>query len=384
MPFSKEVQKYEEVENKDHKVIETKRKTQQAFDKILNQKLASNKVTTLSTANTNSDSTYIKYTSAQIGNQTDEEGRALNRQRIIKITDEQVDPMLPSSFKIRKAPPGPETDSIVPVLHNSDGIENLTKADQRKWNITPAVSNWKNTKGFIIGIENRVLNSAPRGTSLTSAEIERSTEKFTALSDALKNAEKKAKEDLAVRSSWRKQKIIEKTTDTKERLSLLAEEARRNRDNDQSMQGMTKQERREERRRRAQEELRRDKSTTKDKIRKLAKEEGREISERVVTSVTEALKNKQEESVFDSSLYLKSGVNTDNQDSDKVYDTPLFSQEAVLSDVYRTRNIQGHAGLGFKNDTAESNYASMSFVKETDISKADEEEEGTNKPNDSI
>ncbi|TID30032.1 hypothetical protein CANINC_001401 [Pichia inconspicua] len=375
MSSDEDLQKYNETTSKDLRIVETKRKTQEALNRVLNKKLVSGKVTTLSTSGEDKQSTYVKYTSAQLGNSTDAEGRQLSRQRIIKVTDEHVDPMLPSSFQIRKAPPGPQTDSIVPVLHNNDGNADLSKTDQKKWNITPAVSNWKNTKGFIIGIENRVLNSAQRGTSLTPAQIERSTKKFTTLSDALKEAEKKAKEDLAMRSSWRKQKVIEKSTDTKERLSKLAEEARKSRQYDQNLQGMSKQERREERRRRAQEELKRDKTTTRDKIRRLAKDQGREVSDRVLMSVTEAFKKKQDEAVFDSSIYLKSGSNATNQDEDKVYDTPLFSQEAVLSDVYRTRNSHSQSGLNSKSSVTESNYTAMTFVKETDTSEIEEKEE---------
>lgn len=362
----KELQTFEDSNDRKLLVKKTSNETKEAIEKILAAKHQNDKVTTLSTASTNNSSTYVKYTSAQISNLTDADGKPIQKQRIIKITDEKVDPMLPSGFQIRKAPPGPRTDEIVPVLHDEQGSDKLTKSDQKKWNIAPAVSNWKNTKGFIIGIDNRIQNSSQSGSTMTTEDIEKSTKRFTALSDALKGAEAKAKQDLKVRASWRKQKEVEKSEETKERLSKLAEESRKDRQIESSS-GLSKLERREERRRRAQEELQRDRTSTKDKIRKLAYEQGRDVSNRVVIGVTEALKNKQEDSVFDSNLYMKSSGPSDSHDGDKVYDTPLFSQEAVLSDIYRTRNIQGHTGLGSSAETNSTEAAPVSFVKESEL-----------------
>lgn len=377
---NQELKRFEEHDDRERRIAETAAKTKNALNKILGDKLENSKVTTLSSSSTNDESTYIKYTSAQISNLVSDRGTSIHKQRIIKITDEKLDPMLPSSRIIRKAPQGPHTEDTVPVLHDESGTEKLTKGDQKKWNITPAVSNWKNTKGFIIGIDNRVMNSTQRGSTVTQEDVERGTKRFTALSNALKNAEKKAKEDIQARSSWRKQKAAEKSAETQERLSKLAQEARRNRSDLHATEIMSKFERREERRRRAQEDFQNDKTSTKDKIRKLAKEQGRTVSDRVVIGVTEALKQKQEDTVFDSNLYLKSRGSIDPGDGDKVYDTPLFSREAVLSDIYRTRNIKGHTGLGGVDKTTDDGFTSVSFVRESEMTE-EEAEEKSNESN---
>lgn len=373
----------EREKEKQLRIKETSARTREALNKLVSKKLHDDKVTTLSESSTNDNSTYIRYTSAQIANLSNNVDKNIPKQRIIKITDEKVDPMLPPSFRIRKTPAGPQTDDIVPVMHDEATTEKLTKADQKKWQIAPSVSNWKNTKGFVIGIENRLQNTVS-SKEVTAEEFEKSTKRFTALSDALKNAEKQAKQDLKARASWRKRKEAEELAETQERLTKLAEEARlRKRAIDLESVGIKKHdklpttqqghpdklssklERRAERRRKAEEELKRDGLSTKDKIRKLASEQGRDVSERVVLGVSEALKQKQKQSVYDSDLFLKSNTLGTASEGDKVYDTPLFSQEAALDDVYRTRNLSGFKGLGSKGEH-ENHSTSVNFVKDAD------------------
>ena len=363
------------------KLSETASKTKDALNKIVSRKLHNDKVTTLSSTSTNSDTSYIRYTSAQLANLTNE-GLNAPKQRIIKITDEKVDPMLPQKFRIRKAPDGPPADGFAPVLHDETNTEKLTKSDQKKWQIAPSVSNWKNNQGFIIGIDNRLQNSNTPN-KLTDQDIEKSTQRFAALSDALKNAEQKAKEDLKTRANWRKRVESEEVARTQERLGRLAEEARNSRrtaqdtiadDSNVQVNDTTsrnapadKLQRRAERRRRAEEELRSEKVSSKQKVRELAKEQGRDISERVVLGVSEALRKKQKESVYDSELYLRTSHSVKEKSTDELYDKPLFSQEAALGDIYRSRNISGHKGLGSTNDT--ETQSSVNFVRDSDAGK---------------
>lgn len=369
---NKDIQLYEPGETK--KLSETALRTRDALNKIINAKNHSNKVTTLSNSSTNNDSSFVKYTSAQIADLSNKDGEIKHRQRVIKIKDEKVDPMLPSSFRIRKTPAGPQTDSIVPVLHDEVNSEKLTKADQKKWQIAPSISNWKNTNGFIIGIDNRIKNSQ-NPNKLSEEEIVRSTEKFSALSNALKDAEKKAKEDLKAKASWRKRKEDAQNNETHDRVSRLAEASRNERENknnnnektrDEIYASMTKEERRAERKRRAQEEAANEKISTKDKIRKLAREQGRDVSERVVLSVSEALKKKQKESIYDSNLYFKP-TDAKDETGDLVYDKPLFSQTAALNNIYRSRNLEGFKGLGSSKDD-ESESTAVKFTKDDETS----------------
>lgn len=363
-------------EDRKSNLSKTALRTKNALDKIVTQKLHNNKVTTLSNKSTNNDVSYIRYKSSQITDLSHGNVNNTPRERIIKISDEKIDPMLPNSFRIRKTPSGPETDHIVPVMHDESNTEKITKADQKKWEISPFASNWKNTKGFIIGIENRLQNSTSLN-KLTETEIEKSTKKFTALSDALKNAEQKAKSDLKARANWRKQQEHNKMLDTKQRLEKLAEEARNSRKNDQmgdnvkdkdiNIELSEKLQRRAERRRRAEEELRSGKISTKQKVRKLAKEQGREVSERVVLGVSEALKKKQKEGIYDSELYIRSKPpSTTKGTNDQLYDEPLFSQEHALQDIYRSRKISGYTGLGGKKDTEDDSSSTVVFVKDSE------------------
>jgi SNW domain-containing protein 1 len=367
------LQVYDTAHGKNKKAVaETTNRTKEALDRIVAKKLHNDKVTTLSSSSTNDGATYVKYTSAQLTNLSGSNETSL-KQRVIKITDEKVDPMLPSSFKIRKVPQGPPTDDIVPVIHDESNTEKLTKADQKKWQIAPSVSNWKNNKGFIIGIENRLRNSEIP-TQMTPADVEKSTQRFTALSDALKNAENKAKEDLKTRSSWRKRKETEQTAETQARLSKLAEDARTTRslpqhDDMNSVDKLSdKHERRAERRRKAEEELKRERISTKDKVRALVKEQGREVSERVLLGVTEAYKKRQKESVFDTDLYLRNSQSSKpTETDDKVYDQPLFDQGNTLKDVLRSRNGVNYRGLGASKE-AESDATSVLFEKDENTS----------------
>lgn len=367
--FKKDTEKGKDVQRQ-----ETIRKTREELNKIVAKKLHGEKVTTLSSSSTNNNTTYVRYTSAQVANLSAIEGN-VPKQRIIKIKDEKVDPMLTPSFKIRKAPSGPPTDSIVPVLHDELNTEKITKADQKKWQIAPAVSNWKNTKGFIIGIENRLKNSGDVN-ELSEEDKERSIAKFSALSNALKSAEQKAKQDINARASWRKRKEAEEDHEAQERLNRLAEEARKARassadrvepTNERDNIHVSKHERRMERRRRAEEELKRDRLSTKQKVRELAEEQGRDVSERVVLGVSEAIKKKQKESVYDADLYLKSNTRSNNGD-EIAYDSPLFNQDAVLNDIYRSRNLSGYRGLGSK-DQEDSGSTSVAFVKDSEKQK---------------
>lgn len=368
-----------------NELSKTALETKSALDKIVSHKLHNDKVTTLSSKSTNNDTTFVRYKSSQLANlsNTDENVVLRPRERIIKITDEKVDPMLPNAFRIRKAPPGPEVDGIVPVMHDETNTEKLTRTDQKKWQIGPSVSNWKNTKGFIIGIENRLQNTSTTN-KMSDEDIEKSTKRFTSLSDALKNAEQKAKQDLKARASWRKREETREISETQQRLEKLAEEARASRklekistitaSSDPNLQEVSalsseqldKLQRRAERRRRAEEELKLDKISTKQKVRKLAREQGRDVSERVVLGVSEALKKKHNAGLYDSELYLRTSTSTATSNKEDLYDKPLFSQDAALKDVYRSRNISGgYKGLGSKDNT-DNHLSSVKFIKDSE------------------
>lgn len=81
------------------------------------------------------------------------DGGASTKQRIVKIQDVQVDPLLAPAFKHRKVPRG--QGSPPPQVLRSPP-KKVTHKDQQDWKIPPCVSNWKNLRGYTIPIHMRL------------------------------------------------------------------------------------------------------------------------------------------------------------------------------------------------------------------------------------
>lgn len=121
------------------------------------------------------------------------------KQRVIKMVEEQIDPMEPPKHKHTKAPRGPPSPPV-PILHSPP--RKITVADQQAWKIPPCVSNWKNARGFIIPLDKRL---AADGRGLQEVTI---NNKFAMVSEALFIAERKATEDLKIRNDIRKKMAL--------------------------------------------------------------------------------------------------------------------------------------------------------------------------------
>merc|ERR1711920_150034 len=89
-----------------------------------------------------------------------------------------------------KVPWTPYNESV-PVIHSPSNI--LDSKNTLNWKIPPVVSNWKNTKGYIIPLDKRLLAD---GRNLQEAKI---NDNFAKLSEALYIAEQKAREDTELR-----------------------------------------------------------------------------------------------------------------------------------------------------------------------------------------
>lgn len=133
------------------------------------------------------------------------------------MVEAQVDPLEPAKHKHTKVPRGPGSPPV-PVLHSPP--RKLTVADQQAWKIPPCISNWKNSKGFIIPLDKRL---AADGRGLQETTI---SSKFAMLSESLYIAERKAIQDLNVRNDLRKKITLREKEEREQNLREMANRAR--------------------------------------------------------------------------------------------------------------------------------------------------------------
>lgn len=128
----------------DDLVQSTTDRTRSALEKLTAGRIAAARPTTVALKDT-SKSEYIRYTPAS----TSETGK----QRIIKMTEVQEDPLEPPRFKHKKIPKA-NTEPPPPVLQSPP--RRATVQDQKDWQIPPCISNWKNNKGYTIPLDKRL------------------------------------------------------------------------------------------------------------------------------------------------------------------------------------------------------------------------------------
>jgi len=196
---------------------ETAERTQKALEALLDGKIAKakpNNATQISIQNNQQkEPEYIRYSANANAPGYDP---AL-KNRVIRMVEEQVDPMEPPKHKHKKIPRGPGSPPV-PVLHSPP--RKLTVADQQAWKIPPCISNWKNARGYTIPLDKRL---AADGRGLQELTI---NNKFATLSESLYIAERKASEDLRVRNQIRKKMAMREMEDKEAELRELANRAR--------------------------------------------------------------------------------------------------------------------------------------------------------------
>lgn len=192
----------------------TAAKTKAALEAIINGKINSKKpITAITSANAAEEPTYIRYTPAP-----DAPGyNPAAKQRVIRMVEAQVDPMEPPKHKHMKVPKGPGSPPV-PVLHSPP--RKTTVEDIQAWKVPPCISNWKNARGFTIPLDKRL---AADGRGLQDVTI---NNKFAMLSEALYVSERKATEDLRIRSQIRKKMSLKEKEDKEAQLRDIAARAR--------------------------------------------------------------------------------------------------------------------------------------------------------------
>jgi SNW domain-containing protein 1 len=113
-------------------------KTRAALEGIIGAKVAASKPFTVPHAAHSKEAKFIQYTPNPNAPGVDNKNA---KQRIIRMVEEQVDPLEPAKHANKKVPRGPPEDPT-PILHSP--ARKTTVEDQQAWKIPPCISNWKN------------------------------------------------------------------------------------------------------------------------------------------------------------------------------------------------------------------------------------------------
>jgi len=339
-----------------------KERTQRALQTLVDGTLAAQKPKNVK-GTSRPEPTFVRYTPA---NQMGDNNK--KQDRIMKIVQRQQDPMEPPKHKMKKVPRGPPSPPP-PVMHSPP--RKLTAEDQEAWRIPPPVSNWKNPKGYTVPLDKRL---AADGRGLQDVTI---NDKFAQFAEALHTADRHAREEVQQRQRMQ-QRLAEKEKEEKEdHLRMLAQKARQDREaamsggrrgstnkrdarsrsrstdsrssyssySDRSRSGSRSPERdgehdrrerervRAERRREAQREMRQKNMGHERRIQMMAKEQNRDISEKVALGLAKPTQSK--ETMYDSRLFNQSSGFAAGFNEDQAYDKPLFAERDALNSIYR-------------------------------------------------
>ncbi|KAL8828664.1 MAG: hypothetical protein Q9191_002461 [Dirinaria sp. TL-2023a] len=295
---------------------------------------------------TRKEPTYVRYTPAnQMGDVSKK------NDRIMKIVERQQDPMEPPKFKHKKIPRGPPSPPP-PVMHSPP--RKLTAEDQEAWKIPPPVSNWKNPKGYTVPLDKRL---AADGRGLQDVTI---NDKFAQFAEALFTADRHAREEVKQRAAMQ-QKLAEKERmEKEEQLRILAQSAReehwrtsrrrsrgrrsysgsvsrassasrRSQSDDEAAR--EREQKRRERRQEHEKQLRQSKMGAERRIQMLAREQNRDISEKVALGLAKPTRSS--ETMYDSRLFNQTSGFDTGFNEDQAYDKPLFAAQDAISSVYR-------------------------------------------------
>ena len=330
-------------------VAESTEKTKMALDKLISGAVAAQKPKNVK-GGQRDDPTYVRYTPAnQMGD------TSKKNDRIFKIVQKQQDPMEPPKFKHKKIPRSGGSPPP-PVMQSPP--RKLTAEDQEAWKIPPPVSNWKNPKGYTVPLDKRL---AADGRALQDVTI---NDKFAQFAEALFTADRHAREEVRLRAQMQ-QKLAEKEKNLKEEhLREMARKAREERQNaaggrrdsdgrhrsrSRSYSGSSYDSRsksgsdnealrerelaRRERREENERKLRQSRMGTEKRVQMMAREQNRDISEKVALGLAKPTQNK--ETMYDSRLFNQSSGFDSGFNEDQHYDKPLFAAQEAANRIYR-------------------------------------------------
>ncbi|KAF1775001.1 SKI-interacting protein, SKIP [Phytophthora cactorum] len=325
--------------------VETANRTRDALQVLVHGKVASSLPTNVGRQKSAKETAkYIRYTPNDQGTS----GAA--KQRIIRMVEVAKDPMEPPKFQHTKAVRGPPSPPV-PVLHSPP--RKLTVADQQSWKIPPCISNWKNSKGFTIALDKRL---AADGRGLQQVTV---NDNFASLSEALAIAERKAREEVNMRAQVQKKLAMKQKEQKENELRELASKApdsddeedrsRRRRsssagrysDDESDTEGQRERDQiRRERKKEREREMRMEKMGKKGK---LARDEDRDISEKIALGQLQGGgRAGGSDGMFDSRLFNQSqGMSSGfgQEDEYNVYSKPMVDRGKAS--VYRPKGDDG-------------------------------------------
>mmetsp|Transcript_22767 Transcript_22767/g.43762 ORF Transcript_22767/g.43762 Transcript_22767/m.43762 type:complete len:546 (+) Transcript_22767:119-1756(+) len=259
------------------------------------------------------------------------------QERMIRISERQVDPLMPPKFKHKKVPRGPP--SPPPPVHHSPARK-LTAKDQKDWKVPPCISIWKNVKGYTIPLDKRL---AADGRNLQDVAV---NDKFAALSEDLYLAERKAREEIKIRNDMIRQKKVREEEIREQQLRDLAAQARVQRaelatskagDNESATEADARKQRMEVLNDRRREIERDQRLELAGKKNKKGRDEDRDIGERIALGqVAQPTSQEQQYDarLFNQSAGMDSGFHGGSDEACAVYDKPLFADRSQAG-IYR-------------------------------------------------
>ncbi|CDO95317.1 unnamed protein product [Kluyveromyces dobzhanskii CBS 2104] len=250
--------------------------------------------------------------------------------RPVKVIEHKKDPLQPVTHRKRKVV-APSEEIQAPILHKSDDTSTKpTKEELDKWKIPSAISNWKNPNGFAISLDNRAtIESNPLDNSGDNKK-----DGFLLLAEALDEADREARERIKVKQEVQKDLEEKDSLRKEQRLRDLAERAHEDREQRRQYENEAHYTRDLERnkRRRTQDEINRvNKVSTAEKLRRLAYQQGRDISDKVVLNAAKATETPDVQ--YDSRLFSK-GSSSVSSSANQIYDSPLFN-DSQIGRIYR-------------------------------------------------
>ena len=195
----------------DQELHETTTNTQQALDLVLADRLGRSSLAV--PVNQQSGPSFVKYKADP--NAPGYDPKTANR--IVRLTTVQADPLEPSVFRHKRLPAAPG-DAPTTILRAP--APKASKEELEMWRIPPAISNWKNPRGFVIPLEQRV------GADGRHVQDHSVSERFASLAEELHAAEQKAREEISRRNELAKKQLAEEEEERERLLRVAAAEAR--------------------------------------------------------------------------------------------------------------------------------------------------------------